>query len=149
MHLLLTGIPREPYLTYRELWSFLNDAPWNIGMTRISPPVILQVPDGVTGLCVLAESHISVHYLHRRTVEEPIPEAGMVAIPAPVCFVDVFTCKVLPPQTAEYLTETLRLERAEWDLLDRGTYGSVSVPLPVSGPVWHVRPLAAGGDESL
>ena len=94
----------------------------------------------MTGCCVLPESRISVHYLHRRTVEEPIPEAGMVKVPAPICFVDVFTCRVLPPQTADYLVEALRLDRAEWQMLPRGLE-----TITATGPVWHARSLAAGG----
>ncbi len=72
-------------------------------------------PQGVSGVVVLAESHISVHTW---------PEAGYAAV-------DVFTCgdRTMPHRAAEYLIEALKPSRYDIREMSRG------IPEP------HLKPV--------
>lgn len=61
-------------------------------------------PHGVTGVMLLAESHLSIHTW---------PEYGYAAV-------DVFTCGGLPYKALEILSERLDAERTQIVELDRG-----------------------------
>lgn len=65
------------------------------------------VPQGVTALALLAESHISIHTW---------PEVGYAAV-------DIFTCgrRAMPEQAGEYLVRRLRAGRHTMQRTDRGT----------------------------
>jgi S-adenosylmethionine decarboxylase len=64
-------------------FTLLNELPEKIGMTKITQPYVFRysgaVPedDGITGVTIIAESHISLH---------TYPKKGFV-------FVDLFSCK--------------------------------------------------------
>ena len=121
MHLLLEGIPQEPYLTPGELYEWLLMAPGQIGMTAINLPQVGAVAGGLAGGVLIAESHITVHYLPLRVRLEPIPEAGEVPWPSPWCAVDCFSCKYFDASKArEWVTATLRLTQTKALTLDRG-----------------------------
>lgn len=67
---------------------------------------------GVTGVLLLAESHISIHTW---------PEYGFAAV-------DVFLCGRMPSENARrVLEEALGAERAEWRNIPRGNAASVAV----------------------
>ena len=121
MHLLLEGIPQEPYLTPGELYEWLLVAPQEIGMTGIAPPQVVPVEGGLAGLRLIAESHISVHYLPLRVHLEPIPEAGEVPWPVPWCGVDLFSCVWFNGiDAAAWVKTSLRLTRMTSRILERG-----------------------------
>lgn len=118
MHLLLEGVPYEPYLTPGELYEWLLTAPAQIGMTRIAPPQVMPVEGGMAGLVLIAESHISVHYLPLRTHIEPVPEAGDVTWPDPRAWVDLFSCKLFGAEEAvAWIRRTLRLSKGPKPLI--------------------------------
>jgi S-adenosylmethionine decarboxylase len=64
-------------------FDLLNDLPEKIGMTKVTVPYVMPykgiVPEdaGITGFCVIAESHISIHSFEKKNY----------------CFVDIFSCK--------------------------------------------------------
>jgi S-adenosylmethionine decarboxylase len=66
-----------------ECYQFLNDIPEKIGMTKITRPYVFRYEvsyendDGITGVVIIAESHISLH---------TYPMKNFV-------FVDLFSCK--------------------------------------------------------
>lgn len=62
------GCPAELLASVSHVRQFLQDMPDLIGMTPISQPLVLKfdvLPDfdesGVTGIIVIAQSHISIH----------------------------------------------------------------------------------------
>lgn len=69
----------------------LNELPDAIGMTKITQPHVFRysglVPEdkGITGVVVIAESHISLHTFPQKNY----------------CFVDVFSCKPFDVMQAE------------------------------------------------
>ena len=66
---------------------------------------------GVTGVLLLAESHISIHTW---------PEYGFAAV-------DVFLCGRMPSENARrVLEEALGAERAEWRNIPRGNAASAA-----------------------
>ena len=79
-------------------------------------------PQGVSGVVVLAESHISVHTW---------PESGYAAV-------DVFTCgdRTMPHRAAEYLIEALQPSHYDIKEMPRG------IPEP------HLKPVPAEGYSS-
>ena len=90
---------------------FLRDFPASIGMTRITEPVVLpyHAPKfedwGVTGVVVIAESHISVH---------TFPERNLV-------YLDVFSCMPFDADMVlKRLTEHFSLYRAVPHRIERG-----------------------------
>ena len=65
-------------------------------------------PQGITGVAVLAESHIAIHTW---------PEVGYAAV-------DVFTCgeHTLPEKAVEFLKEKFEAEEAEIQVINRGKF---------------------------
>jgi len=113
MHLTVDGYTaevdnlKEPEFIRR----FLRDFPASIGMTRISEPLVLtwDAPKredwGVTGVVIIAESHISVH---------TFPERNLL-------YLDVFSCKPFDSEMAlRRLTEYFRLFKAIPHRIERG-----------------------------
>jgi S-adenosylmethionine decarboxylase len=109
-----------------ELWEIdshrLDDRDWvrNILVqaalearcTVVSEAFHRFAPQGVSGVVVIAESHISIHTW---------PELGYAAI-------DVFTCgdHAMPERAAEYLIRLSGARRHDLRVLERGIPGSVS-----------------------
>lgn len=84
---------------------FLGEAPDAMGMTKISPVVVLEKEDGLSGFVIIAESHIALHTFVAR---------GVVHI-------DLFSCKEFDTDLA--VAEARKIfgfEAAEVRLFDRG-----------------------------
>jgi S-adenosylmethionine decarboxylase len=93
---------------------WLEDVPVLLGMTKLAPPVLVEVdklsdkdPGGVTGIVLIAESHISVH---------TFPLRGFVSA-------DVYTCQnqLDVERLLELLRTTFELDDIEHNLIIRGT----------------------------
>jgi S-adenosylmethionine decarboxylase len=93
---------------------WLEDVPVLLGMTKLAPPLLLEVgkqsekdPGGLTGVVVIAESHISVH---------TFPLRGFVSA-------DVYTCqnRLDTERILELLRATFELDDIEHHLIIRGT----------------------------
>src|SRR5690348_13466933 len=89
----------------------LNDYPRAIGMTKIGGPYMFeyQAPDpeysGVSGLVVIAESHIAIH---------TFPELDYFTM-------DIFSCRNFDHETAiTYIKEALEVQELDRVLLQRG-----------------------------
>lgn len=89
----------------------LNDYPRAIGMTKIGGPYVFeyQAPDpaysGVSGLVVIAESHIAIH---------TFPELDYFTM-------DIFSCRNFDHETAiTYIKEALEVQEMDRVLLQRG-----------------------------
>ncbi len=89
----------------------LNDYPRAIGMTKIGGPYMFeyQAPDpeysGVSGLVVIAESHIAIH---------TFPELDYFTM-------DIFSCRNFDHEAAiEYIKKALEVEEMDRVLLQRG-----------------------------
>lgn len=84
---------------------FLTEAPDVIGMTKISPVMVMEKEDGVSGFVIIAESHITVHTFSAR---------GELSI-------DLFSCKDFDIELA--ISEAKRIfgfRQAKVKLFDRG-----------------------------
>ena len=70
-------------------------------------------PQGLSGVVVIAESHIAIHTW---------PEYGYAAV-------DVFTCgdRVMPETAAQYMIEAFKPERTDQQVLDRGLPARIGV----------------------
>lgn len=72
-------------------FDFLNEMPAMIGMTRITRPYIFRYEgsyvddDGITGVVIIAESHISLHTYPQKNF----------------AFVDIFSCKPFDTEVAK------------------------------------------------
>jgi S-adenosylmethionine decarboxylase len=86
-------------------------------------------PQGVSGVVVIAESHLSIHTW---------PELGYAAV-------DVFTCgdHAMPHRAAEFLVEAFAPEHFDIRELPRGVPGPRLAAVAGERPSW--RPQAAGG----
>ena len=93
------------------VFSILSDLPNLIGMTKITQPYVFPyegvVPEdkGVTGIVIIAESHISVHTFEKKDY----------------VFVDVFSCKDFDVEVAEkYLVAQFESKEYDKFLQNRG-----------------------------
>ncbi len=77
MHLLIDGYMQEDAVAVDDVAKWLVQYPKTIDMNVIAGPIVRKVDDMLTGLVVIAESHISVH-VDRKTRATHI---------------DVFSCK--------------------------------------------------------
>lgn len=107
----LKGCPREILSNYDFHFEFLKGIPEMIGMTPITQPYVFPysglVPEdkGITGILIIAESHISVHSFE---------EKGY-------CFIDIFSCKPFDYDLAIAKTlEMFRPESHEINVVQRG-----------------------------
>lgn len=82
LHLLVQGHLERP-LKPRQVEGLLLELPQHIGMTIISGPHVFEH----SGIVVIAESHISVHWL------------GLA------CWVDVFSCREFDPERATHFIQ--------------------------------------------
>jgi len=84
----------------------LTDAADAAEATKIGLKMHKFNPQGLTGILLLAESHISVHTW---------PEHNYIAM-------DIFTCGKDPTRALEHLKSALKLNRIYFRNLDRGTF---------------------------
>jgi S-adenosylmethionine decarboxylase len=109
MHLIIDGYGRDVEILKSEefICRLLDQYPAEIGMTKISSPVVVRYTGddwGISGFVMIAESHISIHTFVER------------------CYVniDVFSCKDFDSEQAiKDLSERLQLTEKTTQLIDR------------------------------
>ena len=109
MHLIIDGYGSDAEILQSEdfVYRLLDRYPAEIGMTKISSPVVVRYTGddwGISGFVMIAESHISIHTFAER------------------CFVnmDVFSCKDFDAdRAAKDLSTRLRLTRIKTCIIDR------------------------------
>lgn len=94
-------------------FNLLNELPEKIGMTKITQPYVFrykgQVPenDGITGVTIIAESHISLH---------TYPKKNFV-------FVDLFSCKPFDVEGArDYIVQFFQSKSPSVYTYERGVH---------------------------
>lgn len=103
-HLLLSGQLQQPLLPH-QLYTCLKELPAQIGMTPLVTPVVTVSGDRMSGIVIIAESHIAIHIDHRLMR----------------CDVDVFSCRPFDVDTTiRLLKQLLGLSRAVSQALVRG-----------------------------
>lgn len=107
----LKGCPKETLSNYELHFNYLKNLPELISMTPITQPYVFPysglVPEdkGITGIVIIAESHISVHSFE---------EKGY-------CFVDIFSCKDMDIERAIQITlDTFKPTDSEINIVKRG-----------------------------
>ena len=107
----LKGCPKDILSNYQLHFEYLKNIPELIQMTPITQPYVFPyeglVPEdkGITGIVIIAESHISVHSFE---------EKGY-------CFIDIFSCKPFDYNEAIRLTkEIFKPEDCEINVVSRG-----------------------------
>ncbi len=92
-------------------FKLLNELPPKIGMNKITQPYVFRYQgrfpgdDGITGVVIIAESHISLH---------TYPQKKFV-------FVDLFSCKEFDTQLAQdYIIEYFQSKAPVVHLIERG-----------------------------
>jgi len=107
----LKGCPKDILSNYQLHFDYLKNIPELIQMTPITQPYVFPyeglVPEdkGITGIVIIAESHISVHSFE---------EKGY-------CFIDIFSCKPFDCDKAIRLTkEIFKPEDCEVNVVSRG-----------------------------
>ncbi len=125
-HMVLDGISSNSRFLedVGKIHAFLDEYPDRMGMTKIMPPYVFNYQGnapsegGVTGIVIIAESHISIH---------TFPSKNYLSV-------DVFSCKPFDIEEAtRYLIEYFGLKEFNRKIFDRGLeYPKVSdevVPL--------------------
>ena len=94
-----------------RIYDFLNGLPDRIGMTRIAPPYVFPYAGndptlvGITGMVLIAESHISIHSFTERSY----------------AFLDCFSCKPFDPEpVVQWTIETFGVQAFDQHLQIRG-----------------------------
>jgi S-adenosylmethionine decarboxylase len=107
----LKGCPKETLSNYNLHFDYLKNLPELIHMTPITQPYVFPysglVPEdkGITGIVIIAESHISVHSFE---------EKGY-------CFIDIFSCKDMDVERAIEITlDMFKPESYEVNIVKRG-----------------------------
>lgn len=107
----LKGCPKETLSNYNLHFDYLKNLPELIHMTPITQPYVFPysglVPEdkGITGIVIIAESHISVHSFE---------EKGY-------CFIDIFSCKDMDVDKAIEITlDMFKPESYEINIVKRG-----------------------------
>lgn len=107
----LKGCPKETLSNYNLHFDYLKNLPELIHMTPITQPYVFPysglVPEdkGITGIVIIAESHISVHSFE---------EKGY-------CFIDIFSCKDMDVEKAIEITlDMFKPESYELNIVKRG-----------------------------
>jgi S-adenosylmethionine decarboxylase len=107
----LKGCPKEVLSDYNLHFNYLKSLPGLIRMTPITQPYVFPysglVPEdkGMTGIVIIAESHISVHSFENKGY----------------CFVDIFSCKDFDVERAIQITKDLfKPEDCEINVVARG-----------------------------
>jgi len=124
MHLIIDGYGSDASLLQDEkfLYHFLDTYPTQIGMTKISQPMVITYtgnrPDewGTSGFVFIAESHISVHtFVEPRYVN-----------------IDVFSCKGFDAESVlNDLRDKFKLVEFRVHKIERDWEPSKSRPVPV------------------
>jgi S-adenosylmethionine decarboxylase len=93
------------------VFDLLNDLPDKIGMTKITTPYVFPYsglwPEdrGITGVIVIAESHISVHTFSLKRY----------------AFVDIFSCRQFDCEfAANFVTQYFEAAKVESHIVERG-----------------------------
>ena len=107
----LKGCPKEVLSDYNLHFNYLKSLPELIRMTPITQPYVFPysglVPEdkGITGIVIIAESHISVHSFEDKGY----------------CFIDIFSCKDFDVERAIQITKDLfKPEDCEINVVARG-----------------------------
>lgn len=107
----LKGCPKEVLSDYNLHFNYLKSLPELIHMTPITQPYVFPysglVPEdkGITGIVIIAESHISVHSFEDKGY----------------CFIDIFSCKDFDVERAIQITKDLfKPENCEINVVARG-----------------------------
>lgn len=107
------GCDKKKLKDVNYVYNFLNDMPESVGMTKIMPPYVfsysgLKPEDcGVSGIVLIAESHISIH-----TFQEKFYAS-----------VDIFSCKDFDTETAaEMITSKFGAKTYEKNFFLRGRH---------------------------
>ena len=107
----LKGCPKETLSNYNLHFNYLKNLPELIHMTPITQTYVFPysglVPEdnGITGIVIIAESHISVHSFE---------EKGY-------CFIDIFSCKDIDVERAIEITlDMFKPESYEVNIVKRG-----------------------------
>jgi S-adenosylmethionine decarboxylase len=107
----LKGCPKDILSNYQLHFEYLKNIPELIQMTPITQPYVFPyeglVPEdkGITGIVIIAESHISVHSFEDKGY----------------CFIDIFSCKPFDYNVAIRLTkEIFKPEDCEINVVSRG-----------------------------
>lgn len=107
----LKGCPKEVLSDYNLHFNYLKSLPELIQMTPITQPYVFPysglVPEdkGITGIVIIAESHISVHSFENKGY----------------CFIDIFSCKDFDVERAIQITKDLfKPEDCEINVVARG-----------------------------
>ncbi|NBU98847.1 MAG: adenosylmethionine decarboxylase [Spirochaetia bacterium] len=107
----LKGCPKETLSNYNLHFDYLKNLPEIINMTPITQPYVfpysglVSEDKGITGIVIIAESHISVHSFE---------EKGY-------CFIDIFSCKDMEVERAIEITlDTFKPESYEVNIVKRG-----------------------------
>lgn len=107
----LSGCPIERLSDYNLHFEYLKNLPELIQMTPITQPYVFPysglVPEdkGITGIVIIAESHISVHSFEKKSYS----------------FVDIFSCKPFNIEEAIKITlETFEPSSYEIKVVERG-----------------------------
>jgi S-adenosylmethionine decarboxylase len=107
----LKGCPKEILSDYNLHFDYLKTLPELIHMTPITQPYVFPysglVPEdkGITGIVIIAESHISVHSFEDKGY----------------CFIDIFSCKDFDVERAIEITKNLfKPEDCEINIVARG-----------------------------
>lgn len=113
VHLMLDGYgcSRAALEDINRIYTFLDEYPSQMDMTKIMPPYVfrytgsVQEDWGISGFVLIAESHISIH---------TFPEKHYLSV-------DMFSCKPFDTQrAAETIKEYFEIEKYEMRVLDRG-----------------------------
>lgn len=124
----LTGCNRETLDNLQLLETYLNESVRRSGATIVKSVFHRYNPQGVSGVIVIAESHISIHTW---------PEYGYAAV-------DFFTCgdAVDPYKAYEYLKDRLESKDAHVTDLKRGLPSATDEKINHK-PVWQQDGLRA------
>lgn len=113
MHLMIDGYTADRKLLWDQsrVKEFLETYPSILGMTSISPPNVVSYKGsketdwGISGVVLIAESHISVH---------TFPERNYLNV-------DIFSCKWFDPDKAEHeVSKLFGVQRTKSNLIERG-----------------------------
>ena len=107
----LSGCNVDKLKDLEQHFEILNTLPDVIGMTKITQPHVFPyagiVPEdkGITGIVIIAESHISIHSFQ---------EKGY-------CFVDIFSCKPFDTGKAiDFIVNALEPTSYKTNIVERG-----------------------------
>jgi len=114
------GCNREHLESIELIYSFLDEYPQQIQMTKIMPPYVFKYsglkPEdwGISGFVLIAESHISIH---------TFPEKDYLSL-------DIFSCKPYDVSLAiTHIKDRFEIKKFEQHILNRGLEFPKHIPL--------------------